>query len=288
MRIPIASDNDPMILALKLKASKPKTPIRIRVADADMPNTSYTDREAELTGTKTFYMHMPRTGKLIIADAFRLGTSPRDKDSELTLVSKEIYPVQLIPQIIDNKSELAKCGFEFIQKFSQNAGWLSAGEGGSVYKSDCGRFRVDYMDVIRDTAETVPLSRLRKLGQGEVDRPVKNPNYGKQLSTPMRISTDRGIIQASALYIRPKPVSERVGIGTHELGHFYLNSDQHSEEEADYNAVKMVLGNGYGFIDTRNAFLNVFQNAQTDQNQVRDQKIYDLIDSIEKKYNKYY
>lgn len=284
MRIPIASDNDPMILALKLKATQPKTPIRIRVADAQKPNTNYTDREAVLIGTKTFYIHMPRTGKLILADVFRTGTNPRDSDSSLILVDKDVQPIRLIPQIITNNSELIQCGMDFMQDFCQNAGWLSAGEGGSVYRSDCGRFRIDYLDTIRDRRKDVALSQIRPLLSGEKDKMVPNPNYNKELTTPMRISQDRGLIEASAKFLKPKPVGERVAIGAHEISHFYINWDQHDEEEADYNGINQTLGRGYGFIDTRNGFLHVFENAPSDQNAIRDKKIYDYIDKIEKLY----
>ncbi len=79
----------------------------------------------------------------------------------------------------------------------------------------------------------------------------------------------------------------RVAILLHEIAHFYLNDNQDDEEEADWHAVKIFLGLGYGPIDCENAFLNVFENSPSDQNVQRHQKLEQLIFDFLNKVNLY-
>jgi hypothetical protein len=273
-----------MLLALTLKATNNDTPIRVRVADANKQNTYYSDRETVLQAgkPKTLYVRMPKTGKLIVADIFnpKHGGLPTQPDVDFTLVKKEIHDLPTFRSAYTT-NELIDCGFAFIQKFSENAGWYSSGETGSTYGSDCGRFRIDYLDVIRDRRPTVPKSRQ------EPNVMVPNPMYNKELSTPARISQDRGIIEVSKKHFMPKPVPERVGILAHEISHYFINDDQHSEEEADKNAIDQFLGRGYGFIDAQNAFINVFDAADTPQNRERYQKLNKQINDFERQHNTY-
>ncbi len=268
-----------MVLALTLRSKTP-TDVRIRVADAKKPNSSYTDRIGTINGTKKFYIRMPKTGRLILADIFNPAGKPTDPDNNIELVSKEILSLPTFPSLYRN-TPLIKEGFEFIQWFSEKCGVLSAGMDGSVYMSKGNHFRIDYLTVIRDRRKTLPVNPKNPEG------PQKpNPNYNRELTTPARISQDRGIIEVSQKYFIQKPIPERVGILAHEISHFYLNEDQHSEEEADENAINMFLGHGYGYIDAENAFLEVFKNADTPQNRERYNKLNDQIIRIEKTYNK--
>lgn len=279
MRIPIATNYEPMVLALKLRA-KQKTDVRIRVADAKKPNCSYTDRMGSVSGTKTFYVRMPHTGKLTVADIFAPGTDPKAANQNIELVSKEILNLPTFSDLYKG-SELIKCGMAFIQWFSENCGWLSAGVDGSVYGSDCNRFRIDYLDVIRDMRTHIPSNPADPKSPK-----IPNPAFGHELTTPARISQDRGLIQVSQKYFVPKPVPERVGILTHEISHFYINNDQHNEEEADENAINIFLGYGYGFIDADNAFSEVFKNADTPENRKRYEQLHGQIVRIEQAKNK--
>lgn len=279
MRIPIASNQEPMVLALTLR-SNGKQDVRIRVADAKKPGTSYTDRVGSLNGTKTFFVRMPRTGKLTVADIFTPGQKPTDANGNIQLVSKEILDLPTFPNSYNSASDVIKCAVNFIQDFAERAGITYAGDPGTVIGSNCNRFRIDYMDVIRDRREKIPLSPQQP------NVMVPNPNYGAELTTPARISQDRGIIEVSKKYFLPYAVPYRVAILLHEISHFYLNADQHSEEEADLNALKIFLGLGYGYIDAENAFLEVFKNADTPQNRARYEKLNNYIIQFEKENNK--
>ncbi len=264
MRQPIESNNKPMLLALTLKATGQPVPIRIRVSNAYMPNSSYTDREGMLTGQKTFYVRMPRTGKYLVADVVAKGAklAITEKDPGFSLVKHEILTLPTFPETYNN-SHLVKCAVAFVEEFSAKAGILGAGLDGSVYTSNCGNFRIDYLDVIRD----------RKTG--------------RELSTPARISQDRGIIEVSKKYFLQYAIPHRVAILLHEISHFYLNRERDSEQEADLNSLKIFLGRGYGPIDAENAFLNVFKNADTPENRARYEKLHAYILDFDAKYNTY-
>lgn len=278
MRIPITSDKEPMILSLTLKSKVGKTPIRIRVADANKPGAFYTDRTGYLDGQQTFFVYMPRTPKLLIADVFEPDNEayPQADPVNFEVVDKKVSPIKKYPNEYA-KNELIDCGVDFIQTFSERAGILSAGEFGSTYKSDCGRFRIDYLDAIIDREKEIPYSPQ------EPNKMVPNPNFGKEVETPARISIDKGFIEVSKKFFLQYPIPQRIAILLHEISHFFINNNQHDELEADMNALKIFLGNGYGPIDANNAFLEVFKNYPSDQNVDRYMKLNNyLMDFVER------
>jgi hypothetical protein len=264
MRIPVVTNHEPIILAIKIR-TKSSVPMRIRVCDAYKPDTNFTDRTGLVDGERMFYIRMPKTPETVVAQVYNanIGDKQEGIDPSFEIVSKEILTLDTFPETYKSNSELVKCAVKFIQDFSERAGILSAGPSGSEYVSDCGRFRIDYLDVIRD----------RKTG--------------KELATPARISQDRGIIEVSKKHFLKYAVPYRVAILLHEISHFYLNDDPHNEIEADLNALKIFLGLGYGYIDAENAFLNVFKGSPSDQNKERHQILHNFIVDFEERYNKH-
>lgn len=273
MRIPIDTHNEPVIAAFKIKTAG-KIPLRVRVRSAYYndkgeiafkPNTNYTDRAGWVNGERTFYVRMPKTSQLVVAEIYnpQRTKNPSAPDPSFQLVSKEIYPLDTYPSEYDSGSDLVQCAIEFVQYFSENAGIFSAGPEGSVYKSTCGRFRIDYLDTITDR------------------------QTGVELATPARISQDRGIIEISKKHFLKYAVPYRVAILLHEVSHFYINENPRNEVEADLNALKIFLGLGYGYIDAENAFLNVFKGTPSDQNRERHEILHNFIVNFEKKHNKY-
>lgn len=273
MRIPIETNKEPLILEFKVKTSS-EIPFRVRVRSAYKnskgelafkPNTDYTDRYGKVNGERTFFVRLPKSSDIVVAELYNPAKTknPNAADPSWQLVSKTIHPLDTYPSEYDSNSDLVKCAIEFIQYFSENAGIFSAGEEGSVYKSTCGRFRIDYLNEIRD----------RKTGV--------------ELATPARISQDRGIIEIAKKHFVRYAVPYRVAILLHEISHFYLNENPRNEVEADLNALKMFLGLGYGYIDAENAFLNVFKGTPSDQNKERHMILHNFIDDFEKRNNKY-
>lgn len=264
MKIPIETNNDAIIVGFKVRTTS-NVPLRIRVCDAYKPNTNYTDRTGFVHGDRTFYVRMPKTPQTVIAQIYNanVGDKQKGEDNSFEIVEKNIYPLDTFPQIYKSDDNLVKDAIKFVQQFSENAGILSAGATGSVYKSDCGRFRIDYLDTIND----------RKTG--------------KELATPARISQDRGIIEVAKKHFVKYAVPYRIAILLHEISHFYINDDPHNEIEADLNALKMFLGLGYSNIDAENAFLNVFTGSPSDQNKERHQILHNFIIDFDETYNKY-
>lgn len=264
MRIPIVTNNEPVIVMFKIKTNS-KVPMRIRVCDAFKPNTNFTDRTGLVQGERKFYVRMPKTPETVVAQIYNAtnGDLGEGMDPTFQIIEKQIYPLDTYPSEFDSKSELVQCAIKFIQDFSERAGILSAGPTGSTYRSDCGRFRIDYLDVIHDRKS------------------------GKELATPARISQDRGIIEVSKKHFLKYAVPYRVAILLHEISHFYINNDSHNEIEADLNALKIFLGLGYGYIDGENAFLNVFIGSPSDQNKERHQILHNFIVDFEERNNKY-
>ncbi len=264
MRIPIETNMEPIIVSFKIKTNA-NIPIRLRVTDAFAQNSNYTDRTGYVNGERTFYVRMPRTPQTVVAQIYNPTFKESDprSDAGITIVEKKILPLETYPDVYKSGDELIKCAIEFVQEFSERAGWLGAGPTGSVYESNCGRFRIDYLDTIND----------RKTG--------------KELATPARISQDRGIIEVAKKHFINYAIPYRDAILFHEVSHFYINDDAHNEIEADLNALKIFLGLGYGYIDAENAFLNVFKGSPSDQNVERHQVLHNFIVDFEERYNKY-
>lgn len=144
----------------------------------------------------------------------------------------------------------------FAQKFAERASITSAAK--SVYMSDDGKFRIDYVDEIVDKKS------------------------GKTLTTPARISRDRGLIEISRKRFVPFTVQGRMAILLHEFAHFYLNKKMSDETEADLNALLIYLGMGYSKIEALHVFLDVFYIAATDTNRKRYNVIKSMIVNFDK------
>ena len=146
----------------------------------------------------------------------------------------------------------------FAQEFSERANYISAGL--SKYISDDGRFQINYLNDITDSAT------------------------GKVLPTPARIDRYNGVIEVSKAKFESYTVPMRFAILLHEFAHFYLNEDMANETEADLNALLIYLGLGYPRIEALNVFTKVFITAPTEMNVERLKKIDDFIVQFEKKF----
>ena len=141
----------------------------------------------------------------------------------------------------------------FAEEFAARASYASAG--GSVYTSDDGKFKIKYLNVIKD-------------------------NTGRELKTPARISRTTGIIEVSKEHFASYTIPMRMAILLHEFSHFYVNADAASEIEADLNALAMYLERGYPTVDAYNVFTTVFAESPSQQNKER----FDQIDRFIKSY----
>ena len=147
-------------------------------------------------------------------------------------------------------SQHTKDFVNFVQMFSENSDLLKTFEeagrqpNSGVYKSDNGKFKIKYFDIIQDSK-------------------------GNKLTTPARISNRDGTIEVSKFYFNKYSVAMRIMILMHEYSHFWMNKDMANEMQADLNGLYVYLGLGYSPIEAHRAFLYVFDNADTEGNRMR-------------------
>ncbi len=256
MNIGYKADRKPVMILISVTAPV-KTKIRVRVRDSKKPFSFYTNRYAHVQGQKTFYVRMPQSPEVAIIEVFNeaKGNMPEGQDRTFTAkIKEEALPVVDVFKSYNNN---LKSFIKFAQQFSDRAGITSAGH--SIYKSDDGQFRIDYLDVIRSRHD---------------NRPLK---------TPARIAQKDGVIEISKMYFKNYTIPMRMAILLHEFSHFYLNKKQDSEFEADKNALIVYLGLGYPRIEAFQAFLEVFKGSPSEQNKQRHEAIKSFIESFENK-----
>jgi hypothetical protein len=276
MNIPYAFNKKATCLRIVIKTNKPENMI-IRICDANKPNTFYENRYQKVYKEDVFSIKLPLTPKNGIIQVFNgsKGNLPSGQDKSFSFSMKEV-PLKryLMPYRINN--ELTRNFVEFAEEFSEDANIISAGSGKipySIYKSRDGKLRIDYHDALYDTRDTVVDRRT--------GREIRNPNYGREVTTPMRTNADTGVIEVSKRVISTYTVPMRIAILLHEYSHFYINVRPEDEEEADYNALLVFLSLGYSKIAAYKAFCEVFKPADSPSNRQRDKKIKDFIDNFE-------
>ena len=253
-------DSKPITLMIEVATASPEK-IRVIVKDNDKPFTVYTDRYATVEGTLKYYVRMPLSPPIAKISVFneKNGNLGKGEDTTFKIIGFEELPLKRKLGCIDFDNPEIKSFIGFSSEFSQKAGYLSAG--GSVYMSEDGVFRIDYLDSIKSKS-------------------------GKKLKTPARISQSRGNIQVSKDLFRKYTVPMRMAILLHEFAHFYLNDRMEDEVEADLNGLLLYLGMGFPRIEAFQSFLTVFQETPTEQNKGRFDVLNQFISNFEKgRYN---
>ena len=256
MKMHVNLNEKPSTLMFAIKTAFPKK-IYVKVADAEQPNTTFTNRSCTISGEDAIYVRMPIAPKravILISSEKEVQGMP---DKEYKVVDAKILPLKRKLTSFSHANPTIQRFVKFAEEFSRKAGYISAKN--SVYTSNDGQFRIDYLDDIVD------------------------PN-GTSLKTPARISKNEGIIEVSKLKFSKYSVPMRMAILLHEFSHFYLNSDMANETEADLNALIIYLGLGYPRIDAYNVFTQVFHTSPTELNKDRMKIIDDFIRNFENKY----
>ena len=153
--------------------------------------------------------------------------------------------------------------YKFAVEFSQNAGILSAGDKKPhIYRSDDGKFTIDYYNTIYDKQSK------------------------KRLSTPARIGHNSGIIEVSKSKFMDYTIPMRLVILLHEYAHKYLNPKIGRpisyETGADIQGLYIYLGKGWSPYEAHKSFLQVFRKANGDENHKRYKVIRDFIIKYDK------
>ena len=227
-----------------------KEKIWIQVKDANRKNTYYTKRYSNVEGEETFYVLMPQAPDeatiIVVNDANGMIRN----DYSFKVKEIKALPYNVLKR---NFSKKTTSFIKFAQEFADECGYLSANPKGDIYRSNNGKFRIDYFDVIRSY------------------------NTGRQIGTPARISQVNGRIEVSAEQFRKYTIPMRMAILLHEYSHYYLNKNPHNETEADLNGLNIYLKLGYPKIDIYNVFLNVFKTSPSVQNKMRYEKLNNFV-----------
>jgi hypothetical protein len=254
MRKKIELDDKPSKLKIVIQTFS-KEKLWIKVEDADRKNTYYTNRYAFVDGKQSFFVYMPQAPEDAIVTIYNdlNGRIRRDDTFKVLEVSSTAL---ILPPL--KASKKTKSFIKFAQEFADESGYLSATKSGDIYKSNNGRFRIDYFDVIRSH---------------KTKRVVK---------TPARISQITGKIEVSAEEFRRYTIPMRMAILLHEYSHYYLNKNPSNESEADLNGLRLYLQLGYPKIDIYNVFLNVFKSSPSLQNKARYEKLDKLVKNFKR------
>ncbi len=281
MNIGFNANGKEQAVLLKIQTKSPEKMV-IQFRDAFKPFSYYTNREATVNGPQDFLIRLPQSPEKGILSVYnkKYGNVPMGKDKSFMMIGPEVKPLEKALNVYTTQSSTVRNFLKFAQEFSERAGILSdrLPDGASVYLSDDGRFRIEYVDVIKDTNKRIPNPVTGQM--------VPNPRYGRELKTPARISREDGIIEISKRYFKSYTIPMRMAILLHEFSHFYLNDNPRNESEADINALTIYLSMGYPRIEAYQAWLEVFKGTDTPQNRDRWEKIKKFIDEFEnKKYS---
>lgn len=247
----------PILVRIDVECANP-VGLNIIAYNSDKPNTEYTNRNYVMESARqTFFIRMPQSPKKT-----SLKITPKVKNAlhfrDTKLKVYEPILSDLYSQVKEKKwrNQQVSDFLKFAKYFCENAGILSANN--STYVSDCWKYRIDYLDAIRDI-------------------------NGKKLATPARISGDTGTIELCKPRFIKYTVPMRMIILLHEFSHFFLNKDISNELEADENAMLIYLGCCYPTIDGLLGFNEIFQTSPSNLNYKRWQKLKEFAELYEKK-----
>lgn len=257
----IPSNGLPFTLIIGIKTNSPEN-ISINAKDFSKPNTYYISRKGVVNGYQEYELKFPQSPKLLVFNIFnsKNGNFQSNEDKSFKITKFEANECKTYPLWAD--SDVTNF-VKFAKEFSSNASVLSGGDfKPSIYRSDCGKFCIDYYDKIRN----------RKTGQ--------------YVSTPARIGHNTGIIEISKSDFEKYTVPMRMVILLHEFSHKYMNPKVNreisDEVAADINALNIYLSLGYPDLEAQYAFLKVFKGANNKLNHKR----YLILDDFIKKFAK--
>lgn len=240
--------------------------IRIIVVDPEKKGAVYADGVFKVNGKGMYYVRMPISPKTALVRIYNIKNGNKQGSDGTFRFKAELIPLKTNLNAFNYHNVDTISFLQFLSEFAENKGILSAGNR-SVYLSDDGKFRIDYVDTIRD-------------------------DKGNVLNTPARISKINNRIEFSKSKISNYSIPAVIAIGLHEFGHGYLNNDKSDEIEADLNALRIYLGSGFSRKEAFNIFCKVFSGAKSELNSKRIDKIEQFIMRFEKEptinYQYYY
>lgn len=259
------TDKRPLTIVTEIVTSSPQR-IRIIARDKNKPDTVYGDRFQTVNGKAKLETKMPKSPTETEFIVYNVASAKQPNGIRIgnddPTFKCNIYPESLkaCPMFMTQDTIAF---IKFCQQFCENASVLSANtviDGRiipSIYESDNGKFRINYYDKI-------------------LDRKTGNP-----VSTPARIGHDSGNIDVSKSDFLTYSIPMRMVILLHEYSHKQnprINRQISDESAADISALMIYFSLGYSEIEAQYAFLKVFKNANTLENQRRYKIINDFIE----------
>jgi hypothetical protein len=248
----VPTRHEELTLLIKVHTLQPEI-IRLKVSDADQPNTAFTDRYKTVDGESIFFVRMPVSPANALISVYNEANGNLQVGADNTIIVDSITkePLDKKLDVIDFANPLVKSFVNFATRFCYNAGSLPSG----TYLSDDKKFVIKYLPIIEDN--------------------------GKEQSTPARIDIDNGTIEISKKQFLEFTVPSRMAILLHEFSHVYLNDNVDDEVEADLNGLLIYLGLGYPRIEAFEVFAKTFLTVPSDGNRMRYDKIKSFIDEFE-------
>ena len=256
MKVIAHTKGKPCTIMIRIAVRSPKK-IYLKVSDPSRPNTVFTNRYCLVSKQEDLFVRMPITSEK--CDVFIKSQEELNGgvDSDYKVLEMKKLPLKRKLTAFNHANPTIQRFVRFAEEFSAKAGYISAK--GSVYTSDDGKFRIDYLDDILDES-------------------------GQAMKTPARISRSKGIIEVSKKKFEAYTIPMRMAILLHEFSHYYLNTDMANETEADLNGLLIYLGLGYPRIDAYNVFTQVFITSPNEANHNRMKIIDDFIRNFENKH----
>ena len=214
----------------------------IKVRHYKKPYTYYFDTAPIIKGKDVFIVKIPKMPPSVIIELYNEKNGNIQYDGTFKVGNITMAPIVMTfnsSQIVD--STVASFA-RFSDEFAENAGILSAQN--SIYVSPDGKYRIHYLDVIRDDG-------------------------GRELRTPARINSQTGIIEIAKKYYIRHTVGGRKWTNWHEFSHLWRNNEQANELEADKNAIMIYLALGNPTIEAYNGVLRIFRNSPSNLNRKR-------------------
>lgn len=218
------------------------------------PNTVYFEAAPIIRGKDSFIVRIPKMPDLVYLDIYNEKNGNLKFDGTFRLGNIKSGPIATtfsIGRIFDPNLNRFMA---FIDDFAENAAILSAQN--SIYTSNDGQFRIDYLDVIRD-------------------------ENGNEMQTPFRVNEKTKVIQASKKKILGYTVPGRRMWLYHEGAHVYMNANPADELEADKHAITLYLGTGNPIIEAYTVINQCFKNSPTNLNRQR----YEQLNAFIKNFN---
>ncbi len=255
----IPSNKMPFTIIVGVRTKK-SADITITAKDYHKKDSYYISRAGTVDGYREFELKFPQTPRVMTISVFneKNGNYKGGEDKSFIITKFEVKKLKTCP--LWSNTDLASF-IKFAQEFSANASIISAGDfKPSIYRSDDGKFCIDYYNKIRDR---------------------KTKEF---VGTPARIGHNSGIIEVSKSSFLQYTIPIRMVVLLHEFSHKWMNpitnKEISDETAADINALNIYLSLGYPSIEAQYAFLKIFRVANNEFNHKR----YVILDDFIKKF----